>query len=163
MSSSKFRYPINPQAEAVQNWTSGMPNSFPALRPKPVIPSEIMQVIGGTSDEELSLSTSSLNGAKQFFLVESHIGLGHPGLHPGRTVATHRVWFQTENPVSPSCGRVLWTGLVACDWTRCWQRLCGSPSSVGAWLIASWGWHALVLGMGRKLHGVYWLQLNPSL
>ena len=36
-------------------------------------PSEIMLVTKGTSDsDELSLSSSSLNGAKQFFLMESH-------------------------------------------------------------------------------------------
>jgi hypothetical protein len=33
----------------------------------------MMQVTEGTSEDELSLSTSSLNGARQFFLVASHM------------------------------------------------------------------------------------------
>ncbi|PON90933.1 hypothetical protein TorRG33x02_133390 [Trema orientale] len=73
-SSSNCRYPMKLQAEAVQNRTSGIPNSLAAFTPKVMIPSTIMQVIGGTSDEHLSLSNSSLNGPKQFFLVESHSG-----------------------------------------------------------------------------------------
>jgi hypothetical protein len=71
-SSLKLRHPMRPQAEEVQNWTSRIPKSFAALRPKLIIPSETMQVTGGTSNVELSLSTSSLNGARQFFLTESH-------------------------------------------------------------------------------------------
>lgn len=70
MSSVKFRYPIKPQAEAVQNCTSGMPNSSATFLPKPIIPSNTMQLTGGRA--ELSLITSSLKGTGQCFLVDSH-------------------------------------------------------------------------------------------
>ncbi|GMY11382.1 hypothetical protein FCV25MIE_06621 [Fagus crenata] len=50
-----------------------MPNSSPTLIAKLMRPSEMMQVTKGTLEDELSLSTSSLNGARKFFLVASHM------------------------------------------------------------------------------------------
>jgi hypothetical protein len=49
--------------------------------------------------------------------------------------------------------------------TNCmWLNIKFFVVSGGAWLIASWGSHALALGMGHILRGVFWLQvLNPSL
>jgi len=65
---------MNPHALAVQKRTSGMPSSAAASRVKLMIPSETMQVTGGTLDEDLSFSFERrfLKGAKQSFLVESH-------------------------------------------------------------------------------------------
>ncbi|KAF3957627.1 hypothetical protein CMV_017378 [Castanea mollissima] len=79
-----------------------------------------MQVTKGTSEDELSLSTSSLKGTKQFFLVESHSA--------GISWVASR--SDSGNP----------SGIV-------------SNRKSGAWLIASWVIHGLVLGMGHILHG----------
>jgi hypothetical protein len=49
-----------------------MLNSSAAFMPKLMAPSEITQVTGGTSEDEFNFVRSSLNGAKQFVLVESH-------------------------------------------------------------------------------------------
>jgi len=65
-------YPINEQAEAVQNWTSGTPISLAASIAKLITPSETMHVTRGTSGFEFSLRSKPTNGAKQFFRVESH-------------------------------------------------------------------------------------------
>lgn len=62
---------MKPQAEAVQNWNSGIPSNRPASMPKLITPSETMHLTGGTS-EEFNLAISSNNGAKQLFLVESN-------------------------------------------------------------------------------------------
>ena len=63
---------MKPQALVVQKRTSGTPSSSAASRVKLMAPSETMQVTGGTFGEESRLERSFLNGAKQFFLEESH-------------------------------------------------------------------------------------------
>lgn len=67
---------MKPQALVVQKNTSGMPSSSAALRVKLMIPSETMQVTGGTLDEEVSLSLArrSRKGARQLLWVEAQGG-----------------------------------------------------------------------------------------
>ncbi|WVY95040.1 hypothetical protein V8G54_034128 [Vigna mungo] len=70
--SSNCKYPIKPQAEAVQNCCSAMLSSFATFPANPINPSYIIEVINGTSCEVLSFFTSSFRGSKQCLLVESH-------------------------------------------------------------------------------------------
>ncbi|KAK5843424.1 hypothetical protein PVK06_005881 [Gossypium arboreum] len=49
-----------------------MPSCSAALIAKLISPSEIMQVTVGTWGEEFNLASSSTNGAKQCFRIESH-------------------------------------------------------------------------------------------
>lgn len=73
MSSPRCKQPINPQADAVQNWTPGIPNSSAAFIPKLMIPSDIIKLTLGIVEQVLSLFLISSNkGPKQFFLVDSH-------------------------------------------------------------------------------------------
>ncbi|KAK7824684.1 hypothetical protein CFP56_034071 [Quercus suber] len=62
-----------PHELGVQNWTSGIPNLSAASRVKDIQPSEIIQVTGGTFEDEVSLSLERRlqNGTRQFFEVES--------------------------------------------------------------------------------------------
>lgn len=63
---------MKPEAPVVQKNTSGMPSSSAAVRVKLMIPSETMQVTGGTwnAEELLSLERSSRKGARQLLWVE---------------------------------------------------------------------------------------------
>jgi len=70
--SSNCKYPIKPQAEAVQNCCSATFNSLATFPANPISPSYIIEVTKGTSSELLSFFTSSFRGSKQCLLVASH-------------------------------------------------------------------------------------------